>query len=61
MEHLAVCLRVLADRNELMQTIFGEQSRQVFANMLALKEDDKSKEKKVCFDIIQLLCVIFNL
>ena len=42
-----MCLRVLAERSELMGVVFGERSREVLANMLALREDEQKKLKKV--------------
>ena len=46
-ERLSVCLRVLAERSELMSSVFAQGSRQVFADMLSLHEERDKKNKKV--------------
>ena len=46
-ERLSVCLRVLAERNELMSSVFAQGSRQVFADMLSLREEQDNTSKKV--------------
>lgn len=46
-ERLSVCLRVLAERSELMSSVFAQGSRQVFADMLSLREEQDKKTKKV--------------
>ena len=47
MERLSVCLRVLAERSELMSSVFAQGSRQVFADMLSLREEQDKTSKKV--------------
>lgn len=46
-ERLSVCLRVLAERSELMRSVFAQGSRQVFADMLSLREEQDKTSKKV--------------
>ena len=46
-ERLSVCLRVLAERSELMSSVFSQGSRQVFADMLSLREQQDKSNKKV--------------
>ena len=42
-----MCLRVLAERSELMSAVFAQGSRQVFADMLNLREEQDKHNKKV--------------
>lgn len=55
-----MCLRVLADRSELMSKVFGEQSRQILANMLACKEDERKKDKTVGLSFPQAQLIIVH-
>ena len=58
MERLSVCLRVLAERSELMSSVFSQGSRQVFADMLSLREEqDKSNKKVRNFQLISFTSI----
>ena len=50
MDRIATCLRVLAERSELMQEIFNAACRGSLSVMLAAKiEEDKAVQEVHCF------------
>lgn len=66
-DRIATCLRVLAERSDLMQEIFNEACRGSLSVMLAAKiEEDKAAQEVHCFlsfsfpcRLVSLLMVLF--
>ena len=44
-ERLTVCLRVLAERNEVLTQVFGEGSREALGRLLTTREAEGKKKK----------------
>ena len=63
-ERLGICLRVLAERNELLTQVFGEASRQALDRLLQTRDAEAKKKKvrfyKDTFDFSNLLCTLVN-
>ena len=55
MDRIAVCLRVLAEKSELMDEIFNEECRGSLSLMLAAKieEEKQMQEVPICFHFFQ--------
>ena len=58
-ERLTICLRVLAERNEMLTQVFGEGSREALGRLLTTREAEAKKNKvSNLLDISVFLLVI---
>ena len=47
MERLTICLRVLAERSDVLTQVFGVGSREALGRLLQTREAERKKGKKV--------------